>query len=233
MEGSLRFSGHWSRLRQQQNACQRRFMPTLCFGGTFNPIHNGHLRCAQAVAEKAGYDRVLLIPSAQPPHKQQAKLAPAADRLAMCRLATAGNALFDVSDIETRRTGPSYTVDTATQLLKQGDDGSNWPHNRIPWLIGADMLLYLPKWHRPDELLRLVHFVIMARPGWTIDWSALPPEFHHLKSRMVEAPLIEISASDIRRRICEGLPIDSLVPRVVSTYISKHGLYLGEDRGCR
>src|SRR2546423_8060516 len=125
-------------------------MPILCFGGSFNPIHNGHLRCAEAVATKAGYDKVLLIPSAQPPHKPDAPdLAPAEDRLAMARLAAplAEGVPFEVSDVETRRGGPSFTIDTAQELRDQGI-------NPVHWLIGADMLLYLPKWHR---------------------WRALPP----------------------------------------------------------
>ena len=196
-------------------------MPILCFGGSFNPIHNGHLRCADAVARMAGYDRVLLIPSAQPPHKPDAQdLAAASDRLAMCRLAAAATPRFDVSDIETRRAGPSYTIDTAQELRDQGI-------TPIHWLIGADMLLYLPKWHRPLDLLREVHFVIMARPGWEIDWTAMPVEFHHLRDQVVEAPRIDISATDIRRRVAQGQPIDHLVSRPVAGYIIDHGLYRG------
>jgi nicotinate-nucleotide adenylyltransferase len=198
-------------------------MPTLCFGGSFNPIHNGHLICAQAVAEKAGYDRVLLIPSAVPPHKTTADLASAADRLAMCRLAaeeragaTAG--LFAVSDIETRRTGPSYTIDTAHELLSLGLP-------RVDWLIGADMLLHLPEWHRPLDLLREVHFVVMARPRWAIDWNALPMEFQHLRDNVVQAPKIDISATDVRRRVREGLPIAGLVPETVGRFIRSHHLF--------
>ena len=140
-------------------------MRTLCFGGSFNPIHNGHLICAQAVAAKAGYDRVLLIPSAQPPHKPaDVDLAPTPHRLAMCRLAAQTVAGLDVDDIETRRSGPSYTLDTVHEL--GGRLGTP-----VHWLIGADMLLYLPKWHRPLDLLRDVNFVIMRRPGYEIDWA--------------------------------------------------------------
>ena len=191
---------------------------TLCFGGSFSPIHNGHLLCAQAVARNAGYDRVLLIPTGQPPHKTDGELAPAADRLAMCRLATAAEPLFEVSDIETRRAGPSYTIDTAQELREQG-------MRDVHWLIGADMLLYLPKWHRPRELLKAVDFVVMARPGWTIDWDKLPAEFRHLQSHVVAAPLVDVSASDIRRRVRDGLPIEGMVPPSVERYIREHGLY--------
>jgi nicotinate-nucleotide adenylyltransferase len=196
-------------------------MPTLCFGGSFNPIHNGHLICAQAVAQKAGYDRVLLIPSAVPPHKPNAaELASAQDRLAMCRLAAeeTGGGLFEVSDIETRRNGPSYTIDTAQELRRVG-------FSRIDWLIGADMLLYLPKWHRAADLLREVHFVVMARPGWEIDWDALPAEYGPLRDNVVEAPRIDISATDIRRRVSEGCAIEGLVPETVGRYIAAHQLF--------
>ena len=194
-------------------------MPILCFGGSFNPIHNGHLRCADAVAARAGYDRVLLIPSAQPPHKPDAPdLAPAEDRLTMSRLAAAATPGFDVSDLETRRGGPSYTIDTAQQLRDQGI-------NPVHWLIGSDMLLYLPKWHRWQDLLKQVHFVVMARPGWPIDWHALPPEIQPLKDNLVEAPLIDITASDIRRRVAKAQPIDHLVPPPVARYIEEHHLY--------
>ena len=200
-------------------------MPTLYFGGSFNPIHHGHLRCAEAVANKAGYDRVVLIPSARPPHKpDNPELASPADRLAMCRLAVferaGGSPAFEVSDVETRRDGPSYTIDTAQMLRGQGA-------GEIHWLIGADMLMSLPGWHRPLDLLRDVHFVVMARPGWTIDWNALPPEFRHLSAQIVDAPVIDISATDIRSRVRQNLPIDHLVPPAVARYIEAHQLYRG------
>jgi nicotinate-nucleotide adenylyltransferase len=194
-------------------------MPKLCFGGSFNPIHNGHLACAEAVAAKAGYEQVVLIPSARPPHKPDTPdLASPADRLAMCELAVSGMRLFAVSAIETRRTGPSYTIETAQELRRIG-----W--REVHWLIGADMLLYLPKWHRPVDLLREVHFVVIARPGWTIDWGALPTEFRHLRENVVEAPLIDVRSTDIRRRVRAGLTIDHLVPRAVADYIAEHELY--------
>lgn len=197
-------------------------MPSLYFGGSFNPIHYGHVGSAEAVAAKAGYDRVVLIPNARPPHKpDDPDLAPPADRIAMCRLAIAERTrspAFEVSDIETRRDAASYTIDTVQELRDRGE-------RDVHWLIGADMLLYLPKWHRPLDLLREVHFVIAARPGWAIDWDALPPEFRHLRNHMVDAPLIEISGTEIRRRVRQNLPIDHLVPAPVVRYIDERRLY--------
>jgi nicotinate-nucleotide adenylyltransferase len=205
------------------------YKKTLCLGGSFNPIHFGHLICARAVAEAAGYAQVLLVPSAQPPHKaQQADLASPSDRLAMCRLAidsttkSSDSSLrvsFDVSDIELTRTGPSYTIDTARELRQRG-----WPE--VHWLIGADMLNYLPKWHEPAALLREVNFVVMRRPGIPIDWNSLPGEFAFLKNSVVEAPLIEISSTQIRQRVRAGLSIDYLTPPPVVDYIGTRGLYV-------
>lgn len=194
-------------------------MRTLCFGGSFNPIHHGHLICVQAVAEARGDDRVVLIPSALPPHKLDAKeLADPHHRLRMCQLAAAGDGLFEVDDLEVMRTGPSYTIDTVRELRRRG-----W--ERVAWLIGADMLALLPKWHEPLALLREGELVIMARPGWSIDWESLPGPFQGLRANVVEAPLVDISATTIRRRVATGQSIRYLVPDAVADYIAAHGLY--------
>jgi nicotinate-nucleotide adenylyltransferase len=194
-------------------------MNTLCVGGSFNPIHYAHLRCAVTAMALKAFDRVLLIPSAQPPHKAAAvDLASAEDRLAMCRAAVEGDPRFAVDDLELRRTGPSYTFDTARELKQRG-----WP--TVSWMIGADQLLSLPSWHLADELIREVNFVIVARPGWSLDWSTLPPAYQFLKSNVVEAPLIDISATDIRRRVKAGESIDGLTPPAVVRYIAEHALY--------
>lgn len=195
-------------------------MKRLCFGGSFNPIHHGHLICARAIAEAAGFERVVLIPTAQPPHKPSSpQLAPAADRLAMCRLAAAEQPeLFEADDVELTRAGPSYTIDTVVALRSRGWDP-------IHWLIGADMLLYLPKWYRAAELLRQVQFVVMARPGVELDWQRLPAEFRGLPKNVVTAPLIDISATEIRARVAGGRSIACLTPRPVADYISAHALY--------
>ena len=200
------------------------YMKTLCLGGSFNPIHHGHLICAGAVAEAAGFEKVLLIPAGQPPHKpQQADLADSSDRLNMCRLAIqgrsgGGSVVFDVCDIEIYRPGPSYAIDTVRELKNSG-----W--QQVHWLIGADMLNYLPNWHQAAALLSEANFVIMARPQVLIDWNALPGEFATLKKNVVEAPLVQISSRDIRRRVRDGRSIDYLTPPAVIEYIGARGLY--------
>jgi nicotinate-nucleotide adenylyltransferase len=195
-------------------------MKTLCLGGSFNPIHHGHLICARAVMEHAGYERVMLIPSAQPPHKSaHANLAPAQERLRMCQLVVQSSATFVVDEIELKRTGPSYTIDTARELKAS----RGW--SEVHWLIGADMLNYLPQWHRADELLREVHFVVMARPGFDFDWQGLPAGFQHLRERVVEAPRIDISSTQIRDRVRAGMSIDFLTPAPVVDHIQERHLY--------
>jgi nicotinate-nucleotide adenylyltransferase len=195
-------------------------MTTLCFGGSFNPIHHGHLICARAVAEMAGFERILLIPSAQPPHKPNSPdLAAAEHRLAMCRRAIAGDPLFNVDDIEMRQTGTSYTLNTVRLLRQLG-------MVRVSWLIGADMLNFLPNWHQPLKLMEEVQFVVMARPGFQFDWSSLPAEYQPLRDHVVEAPRIEISSTEIRRRVKLALPLTYLTPPAVADYIRGHHLYL-------
>jgi nicotinate-nucleotide adenylyltransferase len=192
---------------------------TLCFGGSFNPIHHGHLISARAAAEEAGYEHIVLIPSSQPPHKPgNVNLAAPEHRLAMTRLAVEGDPLFSLDDLELQRGGPSYTIDTVREFKRRG-----W--QQIDWLIGADMLLSLPSWHEPLALLREVHFVVVARPGWSFQWDALPPEFRKLKHNVVRAPLIEISGSVVRSRVAAGRSVDYFTPPAVCRYIRDHHLY--------
>ncbi len=195
-------------------------MRNLCFGGSFNPIHNGHLVCGQAVAGVMDATRLVLIPSATSPHKLgHADMAAPDDRLAMCRLAAAGTELFEVDDSELRRGAPSYTIETIRTLRRE----RGW--DEVNWLIGADQVAALPRWREPTALLREVNFIIMARPGWSFDWHTLPPELRVLQSHVVEAPLVDISATDIRRRVRAGEPIDHLTPPAVAKYIRAHSLY--------
>jgi nicotinate-nucleotide adenylyltransferase len=195
-------------------------MFTLCFGGSFNPIHYGHLRIGESVAHQLHFERILLIPSANPPHKPaSADLAAPRDRYAMCQLAIKElQPLFEVTDIEIQRAGPSYTLDTARQLRSLG-------LKTINWLIGADMLRILPSWHQAQSLLQEVNFITIARPGWSFDWETLPAEFQHLKEHVVEAPLLDISATEIRRHVKAGEPLEGLTPPAVIQYIHDHHLY--------
>jgi nicotinate-nucleotide adenylyltransferase len=194
-------------------------MRTLWFGGSFNPIHHGHLACARAVAEACGFARVVLVPNQQSPHKAGvANIPPAADRLAMVRLAVARDPLFSVDDLETARPGPSYTLDTVRTLAARGNPV-------VHWLIGADHVASLPQWHEADTLLAATSFIVMARPGWTFDWSALPLPFRSLQQRVVTAPLLEISSTDLRRRLRQGRSVRYLTPDPVIQYIQERRLY--------
>ncbi|MCJ7543136.1 MAG: nicotinate-nucleotide adenylyltransferase [Phycisphaerae bacterium] len=204
----------------------------LClFGGTFDPVHYGHLIIARAVAEAKGFSRVTLVPANNPPHKPPTR-APAADRLEMLKLAVEGDGLFEVCDLELHRQGPSYTLNTL-QALRDKPAGA-----RMHWLIGADSLAELPHWHRVEEVLDLARLLIAARPmeGRSAEDALASlagklPERHlrALRDAIVPTPLIDISSSDIRRRVHQGRSIRYLVPEPVARYIAERGLYRDAD----
>jgi nicotinate-nucleotide adenylyltransferase len=198
---------------------------TLFFGGSFNPVHNAHLACSRAAAVAAGFGRVVLVPAHQPNLKDRAyDLAPAAHRVAMleraARAASDEVVTFAVDPIELTRPGPSYTIDTAEALHRQG---LSLP---IDWLIGADQVLHLHRWHRFADLLARVRFWVMHRPGYDIDWDAVHSDARALRQRQVEVPQMDVSATDIRTRVRAGQPIDHLVPADVREYILAHRLYI-------
>jgi nicotinate-nucleotide adenylyltransferase len=194
-------------------------LKTLCLGGSFNPIHHGHLICARAAAESSGFERILLIPSSQPPHKPgDPQMADASHRLAMAQAAVAGSDLFEVDGQEIARAGLSYTIDTVRALKRMGIQEVNW-------LIGADLLPQLLTWHDPTALLGEAVFWVMRRPGFEIDWPALPAALRGLRERVLIAPSLDISATDIRQRVSRGQSIDFLTPPSVVTYIRENGLY--------
>ena len=198
-------------------------LKTLCLGGSFNPIHHGHLICARAAAESSEFDRILLIPSSQPPHKPaDPHMADAAHRLAMTEAAVAGSDLFEVDGLEIARAGLSYTIDTVRALKRKGI-------KQVNWLIGADLLPQLQTWHDPAALLAEAVFWVIHRPGSQIDWPSLPPALHPLRERVLIAPAIDISATDIRHRVSQGQSIDFLTPPPVVTYIKQNGLYGWKD----
>ncbi len=198
----------------------------LLYGGSFNPIHNGHLIIARAAAEQLGVERTILIPSAAPPHKTGSDLASPEDRLEMVRLAIAGEPGFEVSDIELHRQGPSYTI--LTIEAHRRELGSDVP---LYWLIGGDTLPELHTWYRISELAELCSIVTAARPGFeTPDLSALfgaltLAQIRRLQESTLFTPRIDISATEIRHRIRDGRPIRYLVPDPVAEYILANGLY--------
>jgi nicotinate-nucleotide adenylyltransferase len=198
----------------------------LLFGGSFDPIHNGHLIVSRHVAEELGLARVILIPSASPPHKLDQRLAPIVDRVAMCRLIAAEDPLFDVSDWEAQRPGPNYTL-----LTIQHFRSLLGPGPELCWLVGMDSLNELDTWYHAAELVDACTIVATARPGSTRpDSSALsasfsPPQVEKLLRHVVAGPHIDIAGTDIRARVRAGQSIRYLVPETVRAYIEQHQLY--------
>jgi nicotinate-nucleotide adenylyltransferase len=180
-------------------------------GGSFNPIHHGHLITATRAAEAVNLDRVLFIPAALSPLKDGRGLAPAADRWAMLRLALRGSRLFEASDLELRRGGVSYTIDTLRELRRR-------TKAQLYWILGSDAARLLPRWKSISEVRRLAAFIIVSRPG-----DRVPGK--QPKDRIVRAPLLEISSSDIRERVRRGLSVRYLLPDPVEHYIRRKGLY--------
>jgi nicotinate-nucleotide adenylyltransferase len=195
-------------------------MRILCFGGSFNPIHHGHLIVARSAAEAAGFDQVRLIPNLLPPHKLDQTIASAADRLTMTRLAADADPLFFVDDIELTRPGPSFTIDTIRQFRQSGLP-------RVTWLIGADMLPSLQTWRNAHDLIREADFLVVARPGSIIDPNVIAEPFRHLAAAILQTPQLDISSTDIRQRVASGRSIEYLTSPKVVRYISQRSLYGG------
>jgi nicotinate-nucleotide adenylyltransferase len=213
--------------------------PIGIFGGTFDPIHHGHLRLAEEVAESAKLAEVRFMPSGTPPHRSRPG-ADAADRAAMARLAVADNARFSVDDRETQRAGPGYTFDTLTEL--RSELGASRP---LALLVGADAFLELATWHRWRALFGLAHIIVAYRPGFPIDsWQARMPEplAHEYAARYMQQPLavhlapaggiavvsmtgLDISATFVRSAIHAGMSARYLLPDAVLDYIRSRGLY--------
>lgn len=186
------------------------------YGGTFNPIHHGHLIAAQSAAEALDLSEVIFVPSCIPPLKPCSDLASGIHRLAMVRLAVEGNPRFSVSDIEVRRDQKSYTVDTMRELA------AVYPDTRLFFLVGADCAPKLHQWKGIEELQRLVEFSVFNRPGAT-PAGALPPgtpALHH-----VAMPGLELSSTHLRARLAAGRPVHYLTPPAVEDYILRHRLY--------
>jgi nicotinate-nucleotide adenylyltransferase len=195
-------------------------------GGTFDPIHAGHLALAHVALDQLGLDQVLFVPAGQPPHKRGRPITPAEDRLAMVELAIAAEPLLAVSRIEIDRPGPSYTADTAEALVN-GPETHDRPIE-LTVILSAESFADLPSWHDPGRLLRLARIAVAPRQGHpapTPTWLAQRLPGFADRVVVLEGPHLDISASDIRARVAAGRPIDQLVPPPVAAYIEAHHLY--------
>jgi nicotinate-nucleotide adenylyltransferase len=184
-------------------------------GGTFDPVHHGHLVAASEVADRFGLDEVVFVPTGQPWQKGGRAVSPAEERYLMTVVATASNPRFSVSRVDIDRTGPTYTKDTLTDLHAAHPDAA------LYFITGADALGAILSWRDVEDLFALAHFVGVTRPGYVLDDDHLPDGAVSL----VEVPAMAISSTDCRRRVAEGHPVWYLVPDGVVQYIAKRGLY--------
>lgn len=191
-------------------------------GGTFDPIHHGHLAAAEEARVALGLERVLLVPARVSPLKLDQPLTPALHRLAMTRLAAASNPHMAVSTVDLDRAGPSYTVETLALL--QAELG---PAAELYFIVGTDSLAELARWHDPARLIRLCRIVAVSRPPYAYDLAPLERLLPGVTERVLylPIPLLDIAASDLRRRIQEGRSIRYYVPPAVADYIYAHQLY--------
>lgn len=191
-------------------------------GGTFDPIHYGHLVAAEGARYNFGLDKVIFVPAAIPPHKTRVITEPNY-RYNMTASAIKSNPYFELSDIEIMRQGPSYTYDTVRHFCK------SLPEFDIYFITGADAVLEILTWHRVRELLELCFFIAVTRPGFRLEnldnvLKELPPGYIN-KISLMEVPALSISSTDIRDRVQKGLPIKYLLPEEVEEYILLKGLY--------
>jgi len=192
-------------------------------GGTFDPIHIGHLVTAEAVRNEYGLDQVLFIPASSPPHKQTMDVTPAIHRYIMTVMATYSNPYFYVSTIEMERPGPSFTVDTILALMEQFGD-----QTELFFIMGADAVQELPTWNNVDRLLELCPIIAAARPGCSSAIDGIIQYFGAVGQNRIHrlvTPELEISSTDIRERVRTGHSVKYIVPDSVESYILKEGLY--------
>jgi len=200
------------------------------FGGSFDPIHLGHLLLAEYCREQCRLDQVWFIPAAVAPHKQRQPFSVAQHRLEMLSLAIAGHAAFEICDLELERGGISYTVDTLQAISDSQREAE------LFLLMGADTLVDLVNWHRPDDVCSLATPVVVGRPGDAEpDYRGLsglvsPEQLSYFRQHQVTMPLVELSSREIRRRVAGGESIRYQTPRAVEKYIESHQLYRDVDR---
>ena len=212
------------------------------FGGTFNPVHLGHLRAAEEIRETFGLNKIYFIPAFIPPHKNTTEIAPSNDRLKMLKLAIHGNPFFDLSDIELKREGKSYTVDTLRYFTSKFSDHSHY------FIVGTDQYSEIITWKDYKTLFKLSNLIVVERPGFNFDLSKLIPlelkdDFryykknnnvtHYINERSLLLSLVKIeglgiSSTRIRRKIKNNKSLRYLVPTEVETYILSRGIYKKE-----
>jgi nicotinate-nucleotide adenylyltransferase len=199
------------------------------FGGTFDPVHYGHLLLAESCREQGGLDQVIFLPAAVPPHKQGWAMTPGKARIAMIELAIGGNDAFAVSGYEVERGGVNYTVDTLTHFRQE------YPEAELFFPMGADMLSDLPGWREAPRVCQLALPLVVRRPDVAepdfnlLSSVASPERIDEIRRHEVRMPPIGISATELRRRVRDGLSIRYQTPRAVEMYIATHGLYQAES----
>jgi len=194
------------------------------FGGTFDPIHVGHLILAEHCREEAGLDEVWFLPSYRPPHKSDREVSRFEQRVEMVQLATTGQPAFRVEAIEKELPPPSYTSETLAELRRR------YPDNDFALILGGDSMLDLPRWHEPKRVLERAELLIVPRPGidlWTREQlaEAVGVPVSAVRVRFVPCPLIDISSRELRKLVSEGKTIRFMVPRAVEEYVRERGLY--------
>jgi nicotinate-nucleotide adenylyltransferase len=191
-------------------------------GGTFDPIHHGHLVAAQEACYQLDLDLVLFVPAGNPPHKPARPISAAAHRLRMVELAIGDNLDFALSRVDVARPGPCYTVDTLTLLREEWGTGYTFF-----FIEGADSLAEITTWYQPHRLIQLSELAVVSRPGVELDVERLEQELPGLGERLhwVQMPQLEISSSELRARVRDGRPISYLLPESVERYIREQGLY--------
>lgn len=198
-------------------------------GGTFDPVHTGHLCIAQRAMTEAALGRVLFIPAGNPRLKQQRPITSAEHRAEMVKLAIAGNPQFQVCETEVIRPGPTYTVDTLEELSRElGPEVA--PPGGLFFILGLDALTRLGEWKDPGRILELCRLVVMMRPGYSrIDWPQLHASHPGAEQRLelIASSAVDISGTELRQRIKSGMALRGLIPDLVEEYIKAHGLYQG------
>ena len=194
-------------------------------GGTFDPPHYGHLALAENGLAQLRLERVLFVPAGQQPLKRNRDTTPAHHRAALVEAAIADNPAFTLSRVDLDRPGPHYTTDTLALLQEAHPDAS------LFFLIGSDSLAQLPAWRDAAGIVQQARLAVMRRPGWEVDLAALEQAVPGIGQCLdwLDTPCLDIAASDLRRRVRQGLPLRYLVPPPVESYINKHRLYTGDS----